>query len=370
VSLTKEWGVARILFIVLGVVVALTAFDLIRLFVVAGILAYLADPLVDRLQDRMGGRRGPAVLVVVLLVLAPIGLAIWRFVPLVAVDSEQLAANGPELFAGTLATVLGGRQVVLAGQLIDVDVVANQIIEHSRGVAGSPTEAAHLVAGTIEGLLHALLSVVAVVYFLLDPGQVGRFALSFVPTEHRPRTLRIAREIDVVLHRFLIGQLQLIALMSLLTYLGLALIFHLPYAVPIAIFSGVVEIVPLLGPLTAGGIASIVALQNGGLSAAVGVVILYLVLRQLEDNLVMPLVFKHAAHLHPVATIAAVLIAGRFLGVLGLLLAIPTIAVLNVLRVEFLDPPKDENAPEPHTPVRAVAEPWRRRLAWISRSRA
>src|SRR4051794_34491989 len=107
-TLTKEWGVARLLFIVLGVVVTLTAFDLVRLFLIAAVLAYLVSPAVAGLQRRLRGRRGPAVLIVVATLLAPIGFAVWLLINLVASDSVALAASGPALIADTLATVLGG----------------------------------------------------------------------------------------------------------------------------------------------------------------------------------------------------------------------------------------------------------------------
>src|SRR5947209_10590943 len=105
VTLTKEWGVPRLLFALLALVVAVNAFDLVRLFVVAGVLAYLANPAVGALERRLNGRRALAVLIVTVLILAPIGLALWRLLPLLAVDYRALAANGPELLADTLATV-------------------------------------------------------------------------------------------------------------------------------------------------------------------------------------------------------------------------------------------------------------------------
>ena len=126
-----------------------------------------------------------------------------------------------------------------------------------------------------------------------------------------------------MLGRYVRGLIFLVALMSTATWLGLTLIFRLPHALPIAITTGLLEIIPFLGPVLAGTIAAVVGLFYGGANMAVWIALFYLVLRQLEDQLVMPAVIGHAVELHPVVTIFAVLAGSALAGVLGALMAIP-----------------------------------------------
>ena len=141
----------------------------------------------------------------------------------------------------------------------------------------------------------------------------------------------IASHVHVVLEQYLRGQLFLILLMSVVTYIVLSLGFHLPYALPIAIATGVLEIIPLFGPLVAGAIASVVAVVSGGLPVMIGVIVAYFVLRQVEDQLVMPFVVGRAVHLHPLVTIFAVLTGSAAAGVLGAVMAVPVTAGLRVV---------------------------------------
>src|SRR5207244_3146647 len=122
------------------------------------------------------------------------------------------------------------------------------------------------------------------------------------------------------------GQLFLIVLMSAVTYVVLTFVFRLPFAVAIAFATGLLEVIPLLGPILATTIAASVALAHGGPGLALAVIVAYFVLRQIEDQVVMPLVVGRAVHLHPVATLFAVLAGGTIAGVLGMLLAVPTAA--------------------------------------------
>jgi len=142
---------------------------------------------------------------------------------------------------------------------------------------------------------------------------------------------RIAGQLNVVLQQWLRGQLFLILLMSILTYIALTFGFHLPYALPIAIATGVLEVIPLFGPFIAGAIAAVVAVVNGGVPQMIGVIVMYFVLRQLEDQLVMPFVVGRAVHLHPLITIFAVLTGSAAFGVLGAILAVPVTAALRVV---------------------------------------
>ena len=138
--------------------------------------------------------------------------------------------------------------------------------------------------------------------------------------------------------KWLRGQVFLIFLVAAVTYLVLGPVLHLPYALAIAVITGVLEIIPLVGPLAATVVAGTDAFARGGPSLAAIVVVFYFVLRQIEDQVVMPVVIGRAVHLHPVVTIFAVLVGLHVYGVLGGLLGVPVAAALNVVYRELYRP--------------------------------
>ena len=156
------------------------------------------------------------------------------------------------------------------------------------------------------------------------------------------------REGQQVLGKWLRGQLLLIALVAAVVYLILGPLLHLPYALAIAIITGVLEVIPLVGPLIATAIAGTNAFAHGGTNLAVTVVVIYFVLRQVEDQLVMPFVVGRAVHLHPLVTIFAVLTGSAAAGVLGAVMAVPVTAGLRVVLDYVFAEPKEVSDQTPN----------------------
>ena len=194
----------------------------------------------------------------------------------------------------------------------------------------SPSDAVHTAERAVGIGLQVILCLMITFYFLLDGGRFGRFALRFLGREQRADSLRLGHRIHVVLGRWLRGQLLLIALVSAVIYVVLGPILHIPYALALAILSGFLEIIPLVGPMIAAALAGTVAFSAHGMDTTIVVLAVYLVVRQVEDQIVMPVVIGRAVHLHPVITIFAVLVGLSAWGMLGGLLGVPVAAALNV----------------------------------------
>jgi hypothetical protein len=122
----------------------------------------------------------------------------------------------------------------------------------------------------------------------------------------------------------------LIALVSVVFYVILGPILHVPFALMLGILSGVLEIIPLVGPVIAAALAGTVTFATHGTNTTLVVLAAYFVVRQIEDQVVMPLVIGRAVHLHPVITIFAVLVGLSTWGILGGLLGVPVAAAINV----------------------------------------
>ena len=156
-------------------------------------------------------------------------------------------------------------------------------------------------------------------------------AIQLLPPQHVTRTTVLMDRIHEVLGKWLRGQAFLIVLVTAVVYVALGPILHLPYALGIAMLTGILEIIPLIGPLIATAIAATDAFARGGGQLAAVVIVIYFVLRQVEDQVVMPVVIGRAVHLHPVVTIFAVLVGLSVYGVLGGLLGVPVAAAINVV---------------------------------------
>ncbi len=299
-------------------------------FIIGAILAYLFSPLVGDLQARLRAPRLAAVLPLFLAALALVALAIWLLQARLSQELRALSEAGPDLVEAAYMRLLGEEAVQFLGQQVDAHLLAAWTNEKLREALGQPTEVLLLAERTLDVVFKSFLTLVTFFYLLLDGYRLGPYLLRFVPPAQRPHVQEVAIRVHRMLGQYLRGQLFLVGLMSVATFLVLEVVFRMPFALPIALATGLLEIVPLLGPLLAGGIAALVALVHGGIGTMLGVVLAYTVLRQIEDQVVMPIVVGRAVYLHPLVTIFAVLVGAASAGVLGALLAVPTAAAVKL----------------------------------------
>jgi predicted PurR-regulated permease PerM len=244
-------------------------------------------------------------------------------------EIRYLSSGGSDVIATALHKLFGDH-IVVVGTTYDVNEVAKQIRSALLGTIQSPSDAIHMAEQAVAVVLQTVLALIVTFYFLLDGRRFGRFAIRFLDRSQRADALRIGHHIHVVLGRWLRGQLLLIGLVAAVLYLFLGPILHVPYALALAILSGVLEIIPLVGPIIAAALAGTVAFGTRGTDTTIAVLVVYVVVRQIEDQVVMPLVIGRAVHLHPVVTIFAVLVGLSTMGILGGLLGVPVAAALNV----------------------------------------
>lgn len=304
-------------------------------FVIAAILAYVISPVIVWAEEKVRLPRPATVVALLVLLLVPIGAIVWIVEPALVRETNSLVQDAPALITKLMVEIFGSERIDVLGQTVDARSISLYLERGLADTIGQPRGAIHAAAIAGEIILQTFLSLVLLVYFLINPRPFGEMALRLVPSERRPELRGLAAEIHGVLGRYVRGLAFLVALMAAVTWTGLALFFHLPYSLPIAITTGFLEIIPFLGPVAAGTIAAAVALATGGPQMALWIAVFYLVIRQLEDQLVMPLVIGHAVELHPAVNIFAVLAGSALWGVLGALLAIPVAATIKVIFLHF-----------------------------------
>jgi predicted PurR-regulated permease PerM len=343
---TPPWVWAWMLPLLLLVFLFMTR-SILGPFVIAAVLAYIFSMVVDRIQARLRWPRALTVSLLYVIVLSAIGLLLYFGAETVYQQTHDFVAGGSNITEQGLRQIMGDQSYTFAGMTFDAKSLAEKAnvaaTEYfGKGAAGDVLNVARTV-GT--RLLDTLLVIIVSFYLLMSGKQMAAYMLRFVPAASRMRTGYVAGRIHTVLGAYLRGQLLLILLMSVVSFLVLQFVFNVPYAIPLAILTGFLEILPLIGPAIATVLAAGVALAAHGTGAAEGVIVAYFVLRELEDNLVMPFVVGRAVELHPLVTIFAVLAGGQIAGIIGMLLAVPVTAAIKVI-LDFLYPADPDHAME------------------------
>jgi predicted PurR-regulated permease PerM len=307
-------------------------------FIMGAIIAYLLLPLVQQLSSKLKVKIGYSVAIVYLFGLGMLSLLSWAFLPTLGDQFAAMATNRYEIVADIIrqASTTFNRQ-------IDVDSTAEQIVGSIEDTLGTPEELMHLGGVVGRGALSVLVCLLSSIYFIVDSSRVADFILRFVPEERREAVVNLSGRLNRMLSKYVQGQLVLIVIMSTVAWLFLHYVIHLRYALVIAIASGFLEIIPVLGPIAATTIAALVGFAQFDLMVALGIVVFYIAARWIEDYVVVPRVIGHAVELHPLAVIFAVLCGETLAGALGMLIAIPVAASIKIL-LDFTYPSPETTA--------------------------
>ena len=302
-------------------------------FLLAAALAYLFDPLVDRLARRRIGRTWGTVLVLFGLALAVV-LLVLILTPLFQAQARMLMAQIPKLIEwgqeGLLPWLQARFGIDLGGDQAEVMAwLKAHVGELTRLTAYLPAVGNQGLA--VLGWLANLLLVPVVTFYLLrDWDRIMAGAARLVPGALRPKVMEIAGEVDAVLSEFARGQIAVIVLMALFYSLALWLA-GLDYALAVGMIAGLLVFVPYLGVVVGVLLGSLAALvQSGELAALLPVWGVFGIGQLLEGMLLTPWLVGDRVGLHPVAVIFALMAFGQLFGFFGVLIAIPASAALLV----------------------------------------
>jgi predicted PurR-regulated permease PerM len=304
-------------------------------FVIGAVAAYVLSPVVVRIEERWRVPRGAAIGLLYLVLLVPLVVLVVYFGPRLVEESRQLISQTPFILIHIIEQVFGPGPYDLVGTTTTSRDIATALIETIRGALGTPAAALRIVTTLAALALNVFLSLIVSIYLIADSRRMTDILMRLTPHDRRDEVKEVSEEIHRTLARYLRRIALLVGLVSVVTFLGLEFLFHLRFALAVAVATGLLEIVPFVGPVAAGTIAAIVALSQGGPSLVIGVVVFYFVLRQIEDQIVAPVVLGHAVELHPLVVIFAVLVGGTLFGVLGTLAAVPVAASLKVV-IDYL----------------------------------
>ena len=308
-------------------------------FLIAAILAYICDPLVDKIclwgvgKFKLG--RTLATVLVMLAIIGMLASLILILIPLLQKESLLLAQRLPDVITNIRATVEPFLQKQFGISLNIDPTQIQEIVTKNWKTAGGLFGNVLLSAGSqgmaLIGLLANILLLPVVLFYLLRDWDIFMQKIgNLIPRDFIGKTTQIAQEVDQVLAEFLRGQLAVMLAMSAFYVIGLWLA-GLNMALPIGLVAGLLGFVPYLG-ITFGILLALLvaALQFTSLAQIIPVLLVFGVGQILESALLTPKLVGDRIGLHPVVVIFALLAGGQLFGFSGILLALPVSAAIAV----------------------------------------
>ncbi len=285
---------------------------LISLFI-AFLVSVAINPFVNKLAKKNIPRSLSTFLILFLIFLLLALLAASIISPLV-VQTENFFQQLP-----TLIDRLGVYN-------IDLSSFTNQLYS-------APGNVIKIAISTFSGLVFFFTTLVISYYVLADRPNLKKHLVSLLGSEKGEKYSQIADELELRLGSWVRGELFLMFIVGLFNYVGFVLI-GLPYAIPLGVIAGILELVPNIGPTIAAIPAVLVGFSVSPTHGFIALALSILV-QQLENNLFVPKIMQHAIGLHPVITIVTLLIGFNLGGPLLAILALPTILSLQVILPHF-----------------------------------
>jgi len=312
-------------------------------FIAAFVIAYILSPLVGRLCSR-GFPRWVASLAVVLVILGLYSIIGVFVVPRIVEQGRELLTSAASLLQDTRSILDRERLVTWLtdmgiGRAQAEEIVVNTVEPQVRVVFAwiirQIGDFARNATSLLEGLINLILIPVLAFYFLNDFERVRRFVRSTI-LQGNPRYLTLARKTDAILNSYLRGIVTTSSIVGVAAVIVLS-ILDVPYAGLLGILTGAFNLIPTLGMFLNLGVAMIVFLFADGDWVRNTVIMAATIagLHAVNAYLVEPRVIGHRVGLHPVILIASLFIFGHFLGFVGLVVAVPTTAVLQMLAREW-----------------------------------
>ena len=330
--------------IVVGVLAFLYAIhEVLLLFVLTGIVAYVCSPLIDWLVAITHWRRWTLATAVLIVITGVVTLTLMLGVPPLAHEVQRVGGDLPGSVERLAHAMIGDRTFHLSGMSVNAASIgqySGQELNHwlSSGVPLLSVFGFGLAA--ISGLVTMW---VLLAYFLLDGARIAAGALWLVPPRHRVFARTVGHALDPVLRRYFIGVAAIVLYATIAAYIGLGLILGLHHAALLALLTGLFELVPIVGPIASGVLAGLVAVQQATSPWGIVTYVIYvLALRFSIDQFFGPIILGRAARLPPVVVIFSFLAGGVLLGLIGVILAVPVALSIKIILQQLY-----EAAPRP-----------------------
>jgi predicted PurR-regulated permease PerM len=361
----RSEGSGRTAYTVIGLVFALLLGGYFAYRTSGAILAFLLTILLSIILSapvNYLARRGVPRTWGVMAVIAAIGGVFWllglALVPAVEMQSREFAEAFPTLLDEALALANQAQSFFGLGTQIGLNPESFSGLgrEVLTGSAVSTAAGVGLTAATVVSL--AVVVFISTIYLVIRPEPWVNGFVSLFPAGWRQRTREVLQTLYQTVQRWFLGQLAAMTFIGVFWAISLSLI-GVPFALLIGIFSGLISFIPYLGALISIAVPVLLALISDPFTV-VWVILAFVIIQQIEGNILQPIVMSRAVDLHPALVVFAILVMGTLFGLIGVFLAVPLVATLQVLVRELWVQRMDQIGTDPNPPTKK--EPSRRKL--------
>ncbi|WP_421380054.1 AI-2E family transporter [Bacillus salacetis] len=296
-------------------------------FLLGGFITYLLHPVVEKLF-RAGIHRGIAILLIYILFFGGLGYAVYKGIPVIIHQLKDLAENAPvytDQYQRWLDYIQRKTSTWPDGIQQELESRIERFEEWLNGIVALILSGVLKVMNSL--LLFAIVPFISF-YLLKDFPKVKRAATSLTPKKWRHSAGSFLKDLDESLGGYIRGQLLVCLLIGSLGALSFW-IFDMKYPLLLGIIVGVTNVIPYFGPVIGAVPAAIVASTISN-EMIIKVVVIVFALQFIEGNILSPLIVGKSLHMHPLFIMAALIIGGEVGGVLGLIVAVPLLAMLKV----------------------------------------
>jgi len=300
--------------------------DILAILFVSLIFASALDPSVDWMQ-RKKIPRGLGVILIYLIFFSVLGLLLYLIIPPVAEQISGLSENFPAYLDKVISGYTSLREYSLQHGFLDN--LKNTLYSISTNMQSAAGSVFSTVIGFFGGIFSFFLVLVITFYMTVEENAIKKLVWSLAPTKHQPYIMQLINRMQRKIGLWLRGQLILDLIIFLMSFIVLFSL-NIKYALVLALFAGVMETIPYLGPILGSIPAVFIAFT---MSPILGLIIglLFYLIQLLENNILVPKVMEKAVGLNPIVSISALLIGFQLAGIVGALLAMPVATALSVI---------------------------------------
>lgn len=311
----------RFVLIILGLIFLFLVRDILLMVFIALIIAAAIDGPVDWMAAR-GVRRPLGALVIYLAIFSLLAAFVYWALPVLAGQLRALASISPDYLNRLVA------DISVFHQKIGMDYAQKLLENLSDQLYGATGNIFGTAVNIFGGIFSAFVIIIISFYLVVQDKGIKMFLSSITPAEHRPYAVSLAERIQTKLGRWLRAQLITMLAVAAMVFAGLFFL-KVEFALILAVLAGILEIIPYIGPILAGLIAVLLAFLQSPIVALL-VLVLFLVVHQIEGYILIPQIMKRAVGLNPLVVIISMIIGAKLYGVLGVVVAVPLVAIISV----------------------------------------
>jgi len=320
--------ILKVFLVILGLGFVYLIRDVLVLFFVSVIIMAAIDPLLIWFKKKIKLPRVAGVAIIYLFLISIIIAGISFLVPALAGQFREFLVDLPSYLQKADEFLKG---ISFYGQSYGFDLNLEKL-------SGNLDDSSFNIFSTTVEFFNGLISFIVVFsmafYMSIHEDGMEKFLGSVTPVKYKEKVVLIAKKIKLRIGRWMSGQLVLMLTIFLLDFVILYFL-DVPYALVIAMISGFLEIIPYIGPTIAVSIATLITVLTSPIKAVL-VLIFYVLVHQVESNIIFPQIMKKAVGLNPLAVILSMLIGLRVAGIAGAILAVPVATAVGVVFKELM----------------------------------